>query len=520
MNIHKITVVPKLYSDDFYITPGIPKNKLENARNHYHIPKEEKVLGLIDGTVFGSAKNGVAFGCLGIYWKNDWMTETSRNFLSWDELIKGRNEISTDAYDVFLPKGCVIGLVGSSIKSAQLKTYILEIIQQITENSASETLDKDEKNSFEDQSGAENSQSIDSNTKESSSHNKSAREYDKDLLNLVNHIASRHRLARCIHIAPNIPTSKIRKVLEISKEEVDPLSIIVIIDNTIFGNCIDFLFITHSYMISKEITRDVDIFKIAYIRNISINNRKLYINNHDFQNFDTLTESESIILGDFLNELVFELKKYRKNISYYEELSKEENIFLNTVFKIAREKLYSAIFNKNTEEENEEDEEAAKFFLDTSLTINTDILVKSLTAMNYDEFCIDSMMMNKLVTVHPVLSGLAFTEIKSNIANDIFGIIYASASAAFISALIYVCESNGALFLAAEHIHLNMFWKSMHSKKNLDEFQRELSKYLEYNSKEEMINHIINSMQKIEMYISNLNTQIEPILNPVVNDGQ
>ena len=53
----------------FYIDGSIPEKKLKNAIEKYSIPYNESVIGLIDTTLMGSAKNGLALCLNGIYWR-------------------------------------------------------------------------------------------------------------------------------------------------------------------------------------------------------------------------------------------------------------------------------------------------------------------------------------------------------------------------------------------------------------------------------------------------------------------
>jgi len=51
-----------------YVAPDIPDKKLSNARKACLVPAQERIIGLIDCTLWGSAKNGILFGGLGIYY--------------------------------------------------------------------------------------------------------------------------------------------------------------------------------------------------------------------------------------------------------------------------------------------------------------------------------------------------------------------------------------------------------------------------------------------------------------------
>jgi hypothetical protein len=54
----------------FYLAPSIPPNKLANATAKACVPVDEKVLGLIDCTIFGSASDCLIFGSRGFYYHN------------------------------------------------------------------------------------------------------------------------------------------------------------------------------------------------------------------------------------------------------------------------------------------------------------------------------------------------------------------------------------------------------------------------------------------------------------------
>ncbi|MCH8830227.1 MAG: protein kinase, partial [Planctomycetes bacterium] len=66
----------------YYTADGFPRRKLDNARNSYRIPDHVDVIGLIDCTVFGSAKDGLAICSDGIYWHNQFEPPC---FIPWRE---------------------------------------------------------------------------------------------------------------------------------------------------------------------------------------------------------------------------------------------------------------------------------------------------------------------------------------------------------------------------------------------------------------------------------------------------
>ena len=78
-----------------YVGKSIPADKEQNARKSYRIDADEEVIALIDATMLGSAKEGVAFGLKGIYWKNKMeqpvklsYKQLSKSELSFGKLLK------------------------------------------------------------------------------------------------------------------------------------------------------------------------------------------------------------------------------------------------------------------------------------------------------------------------------------------------------------------------------------------------------------------------------------------------
>ena len=52
---------------DYFVGDVIPKKKLANARRSYPVPEQERIVALLDATVFGSAKDGLAVCTGGVY---------------------------------------------------------------------------------------------------------------------------------------------------------------------------------------------------------------------------------------------------------------------------------------------------------------------------------------------------------------------------------------------------------------------------------------------------------------------
>lgn len=123
-----INIMNNYSSDGFYIAGNIPATKYNNLKQEIPLPSSVKILALIDTTVMGSAKNGMAITTDGLYWKNDWTTKTMRNFLSWNELVESDFAISKKTYDLELAPGCLFNMASCSMK----KDKLINLINQIT----------------------------------------------------------------------------------------------------------------------------------------------------------------------------------------------------------------------------------------------------------------------------------------------------------------------------------------------------------------------------------------------------
>lgn len=119
-----VEVLKPLVNSDFFVD-DIPSKKLNNAINSYEIPEEENVIAIIDATVFGSAKNGLAITLNGLYWNNDWTTETKIRKISWRDF--NSDEIKPIAKNKLqICKGGILDLTGSNVNAAEAEGIILE----------------------------------------------------------------------------------------------------------------------------------------------------------------------------------------------------------------------------------------------------------------------------------------------------------------------------------------------------------------------------------------------------------
>lgn len=68
------------------VAPDISEKKLRNATALYEVPADEVVIGLMDSTVFGSAKTGLVFGASGVYFRNSLGRSEGTHSVSYEAL--------------------------------------------------------------------------------------------------------------------------------------------------------------------------------------------------------------------------------------------------------------------------------------------------------------------------------------------------------------------------------------------------------------------------------------------------
>ena len=107
----------------------ISAKKLAAAQKGFPLIANSEVIGLIDTTVFGSNKTGIAICADGIVWKNDWTTKTQKQSLSWSELAE--REIGGAAREVLFGPDAVIGIGAATLKPATLVAILNAICDAV-----------------------------------------------------------------------------------------------------------------------------------------------------------------------------------------------------------------------------------------------------------------------------------------------------------------------------------------------------------------------------------------------------
>lgn len=112
----------------YYASDWIPANKLRNACASFPIPAWEKVAALVDATVFGSAKNGLAICSSGVYWHNDWTTAAGLGYLAWEDFAVQPIRRS-GRQDIEIGPGNVVDLSGCSFR----KDVLIALLEEVQE---------------------------------------------------------------------------------------------------------------------------------------------------------------------------------------------------------------------------------------------------------------------------------------------------------------------------------------------------------------------------------------------------
>jgi DNA uptake protein ComE-like DNA-binding protein len=120
-----LTEICSRYSGaSYYVDELIPQDKLENAKKYYPVPGGGKVIALIDATVMGSAKNGMAIGKRGISWHNGWGSETKNGSFRWKDM---KNAIIKKDFSKIKIRDKDFDMSGSSFDKDQFVKLLIEI---------------------------------------------------------------------------------------------------------------------------------------------------------------------------------------------------------------------------------------------------------------------------------------------------------------------------------------------------------------------------------------------------------
>ena len=114
-------------NDNFYAFETIPEKKLINALQYYQIPDDVSVYALLDTTVFGSAKTGLAITPYGIYWRNGSGIGNEVEAIDWVELNQLLPTISFSKYAIVFKPNVELDVSGSTMKQEAIIALFSEL---------------------------------------------------------------------------------------------------------------------------------------------------------------------------------------------------------------------------------------------------------------------------------------------------------------------------------------------------------------------------------------------------------
>jgi DNA uptake protein ComE-like DNA-binding protein len=108
----------------YYVGELIPLTKLTNAKKHYPLPIDGRVIALLDPTVFGAADDGMLIGETGVSWHN-WVTDPKSGTLLWSEFA--RQNLARDGTKLKMGATHIFDATGNLASN----TTLLELLKEI-----------------------------------------------------------------------------------------------------------------------------------------------------------------------------------------------------------------------------------------------------------------------------------------------------------------------------------------------------------------------------------------------------
>jgi hypothetical protein len=122
-------VCAKYEADRYFVGEAIGQKRLTIAHDRFPIPTTEHVVALIDTSVLGTGKIGLALCEGGVYWKNSLGSQTDKTFLPWTEFASVPITFRESWLDkgVELGKGNLLYLTQYDIKFEDLSNLLSEV---------------------------------------------------------------------------------------------------------------------------------------------------------------------------------------------------------------------------------------------------------------------------------------------------------------------------------------------------------------------------------------------------------
>ena len=134
VNTQEILNLLQTYSSDSYhIQDNIPNRKLNNIYKSFPIDRGEIILATVDGTVFGSHKNGLVFGEQGIYANNDFTGGSFSGFMTYSDF--SQVQLRSEGASIFFgDRGFQFCFAGSMMKDDKLMPLLTDLQKLLGRN--------------------------------------------------------------------------------------------------------------------------------------------------------------------------------------------------------------------------------------------------------------------------------------------------------------------------------------------------------------------------------------------------
>jgi hypothetical protein len=113
---------------NYHIYGAIPSDKLVNAHQYLGVPATETILALIDTTMVGNCKTGLAITPAGLFWRNDWTASEKQGTAKWEELVESAMPIKRKMFDLVLGGDKVVTMSASQLSGEKTEQLLNKLI--------------------------------------------------------------------------------------------------------------------------------------------------------------------------------------------------------------------------------------------------------------------------------------------------------------------------------------------------------------------------------------------------------
>ncbi len=116
----------KIVVKKLILYPDIPRKVHFQALKNYHLKADDEIIFVIDTTLLGTGRQGIAICQSGLYWKNDLTVPTIETHLSWSDFMQ--EEITYHRkYQIVIGDGNIISMAGARMKRETTIKLLKEI---------------------------------------------------------------------------------------------------------------------------------------------------------------------------------------------------------------------------------------------------------------------------------------------------------------------------------------------------------------------------------------------------------